>query len=93
VLKATFYLSLATQEIEGWLWLFISLFYLVFLSCLLILLSISCLFALLASCAQLASYLCLLIYVTLSISCYANKGEIEGEKASTRQPFLSHLRC
>jgi hypothetical protein len=28
----------------------------------------------LASCAQLASYLCLLIYVT------------EGEKASTRQP-------
>jgi hypothetical protein len=41
-------------------------------------------YASLASCAQLASYLCLLIYVTLSISCYANKGEIEG--------FASQLR-
>jgi hypothetical protein len=46
-------------------------------------------YLLLASCAQLASYLCLLIYVTLSISCLlriSNEGEIEGEKASTRQP-------
>jgi hypothetical protein len=51
--------------------------------------------------AQLASYLCLLIYVTLSISCYANEGEIEGFASQLRTKskhkatfgYHKHQRC
>jgi hypothetical protein len=40
------------------------------------------------------AYLCHPFYLCLLISKHkATKGEIEGEKASTRQPFLSHLHC
>jgi hypothetical protein len=61
------------------------------LSCLLILPSISA--QLLASCAQLASYLCLLIYVTFSIyAClFAPKGQISKHKAT--KGCLKHQRC
>jgi hypothetical protein len=50
-------------------------------------------YLLLASCAQLASYLCLLIYVTLSIyAClFAPKGQISKHK-TTEGEIRSQLR-